>query len=264
MSPRNSEPSRQRILAAAADIMPEQRFSMDEVARRAGVSKATLYRHYPDRDALSRALVEAGLAAPQAPEADRRSEILEATLRIINRTGFTGLTMAAVAAEAGMAPSALYWYFASKQELLDGTLRHFSVLAQAEDLASLDGPEGDEERLAALGRRLLEIFATHGDVFFKVLLEAQSHPGAAAAIYAGGLGRVMPLLVGYLDRRVAEGAIRPGDNFARAQAFMGMFIMYAFSRKTFGPLLTLEPEAAVATYTDLFWQGIKHHGEEEE
>ncbi|MEU6079145.1 helix-turn-helix domain-containing protein [Streptomyces sp. NPDC047108] len=46
--------NRERIISAAREMFVEQGADvpMDEVARRAGVGNATLYRHFPDRDEL--------------------------------------------------------------------------------------------------------------------------------------------------------------------------------------------------------------------
>lgn len=51
----------------------------------------------------------------------RRSELVEATLRIIVRQGLAGATMRDIAAEAGFANGAIKSYFASKSELLAAT-----------------------------------------------------------------------------------------------------------------------------------------------
>jgi AcrR family transcriptional regulator len=65
--------NRRRVLAAARDVFVELGADapLDLVARRAGVGIATLYRHFPDRDALMRAvaldvLVEVGQEARHA------------------------------------------------------------------------------------------------------------------------------------------------------------------------------------------------------
>lgn len=50
--------------------------------------------------------------------AKRRQELLEATLRVLAREGSAGVTMRAVAAEAGVPTTATTYYFESKQELL--------------------------------------------------------------------------------------------------------------------------------------------------
>jgi AcrR family transcriptional regulator len=46
--------NRERIVAAARDLFTEvgRQAPIDEVARRAGIGNATVYRHFPDRDAL--------------------------------------------------------------------------------------------------------------------------------------------------------------------------------------------------------------------
>jgi AcrR family transcriptional regulator len=65
--------NRVRIVAAAREMFVEQgpEAPLDEIARRAGVGNATLYRNFPDRDALVREVVctvmdHTALAAEQA------------------------------------------------------------------------------------------------------------------------------------------------------------------------------------------------------
>ena len=65
--------NRQQVLAAARDVFVELGADapLDEVARRAGVGIATLYRRFPDRESLQRAvaldvLAQAGAVAAQA------------------------------------------------------------------------------------------------------------------------------------------------------------------------------------------------------
>jgi AcrR family transcriptional regulator len=74
---RDAERNRQRILRAAAEIFTERGLAatLDEVARRAGVGVGTVYRRFPDKEALAdelfedrldalAALAEAALAEP--------------------------------------------------------------------------------------------------------------------------------------------------------------------------------------------------------
>src|SRR5919199_1988766 len=70
--------NRAQVLAAARDVFVEQGpdAPLDEVARRAGVGIATLYRRFPDRAALQRAVALDVLA--QAADAARQAEAEEA------------------------------------------------------------------------------------------------------------------------------------------------------------------------------------------
>jgi serine phosphatase RsbU (regulator of sigma subunit) len=58
--------SREAILVAAAALAGDRRMSMAEVAAAAGVGRSTLYRHFPSRTALQRALAERALGATTA------------------------------------------------------------------------------------------------------------------------------------------------------------------------------------------------------
>ncbi|WP_407841660.1 TetR/AcrR family transcriptional regulator [Streptomyces sp. DSM 116496] len=68
--------NRERILAAARDVLVEfgPAAPLDEIARRAGVGNATLYRHFPDRPALIHHVVLFGLDRVTALAVDSLAE----------------------------------------------------------------------------------------------------------------------------------------------------------------------------------------------
>ena len=83
--------NRDRILAAARDAFVERGAGvpLDEIARRAGTGIATLYRRFPDREALMRAVVldalqRTGEEAEQA--AAEEADPFEALVRYMHRT----------------------------------------------------------------------------------------------------------------------------------------------------------------------------------
>jgi AcrR family transcriptional regulator len=63
--------SRDRVLTAAFDLLGESGvggFSVDEVARRSGVAKTTIYRHWPSREALLADVARQIIAAQSEPD----------------------------------------------------------------------------------------------------------------------------------------------------------------------------------------------------
>ncbi|MGK8491542.1 TetR/AcrR family transcriptional regulator [Nocardia asiatica] len=62
---RDAARNREKLLQSAAEVFTEQGLegSLEEIARRAGVSIGTLYNHFPTRDTLIDALLPARLAA---------------------------------------------------------------------------------------------------------------------------------------------------------------------------------------------------------
>lgn len=60
---------------------------------------------------------------PYAKGVVKREEILERALEVIDREGFAGASMKAIAEAAGIAPSGILHYFASKEELFTEVLR---------------------------------------------------------------------------------------------------------------------------------------------
>jgi AcrR family transcriptional regulator len=69
--------NRERIVSAARDLFTEvgSQAPIDEVARRAGIGNATVYRHFPDRDALVLGVVRMVLKRT----GDRAESVLDQT-----------------------------------------------------------------------------------------------------------------------------------------------------------------------------------------
>ena len=66
-----SESARNKLVAATAEILASQgvgALTAEEVARRSGVAKTTLYRHFGTTDALVFATVQANVAALEPPD----------------------------------------------------------------------------------------------------------------------------------------------------------------------------------------------------
>lgn len=97
-TPVKSSGKRERVLEAARHLFLAHGLrgtSMEAIARQAGVAKPTLYAHFPDKDAVLLAIIEALLAEKlrvfedamvgDGPVAQRVGEALAAEFDVINR-----------------------------------------------------------------------------------------------------------------------------------------------------------------------------------
>jgi AcrR family transcriptional regulator len=73
-------------------------------------------------------------------EAQRRSEILQAAARAFIRDGLRGTSIAAICKEAGISPGHLYYYFPSKEALIEAMAEAdlAAIRSYAERLVTLD------------------------------------------------------------------------------------------------------------------------------
>ncbi|WP_261167015.1 TetR/AcrR family transcriptional regulator [Microbacterium sp. Marseille-Q6965] len=78
--------NRRALIAAARELFAEQGFGVpfSQVAKRAGVGQASLYRHFPDKTALAIAVFDENLAALEAQAHDLRGllELIVAQARM--------------------------------------------------------------------------------------------------------------------------------------------------------------------------------------
>ena len=101
----------------------------------------------------------------RAPEEQRREQILSAAYAVALRTGIAGVTLRAVAVEAGLSHGLLLFHFERKDELigalLDRVLATTVMLHRAEDGTTSDDPHsaGVSEALVELLQRELDRFS---------------------------------------------------------------------------------------------------------
>ena len=114
--------------------------------------------------------------------ANKRAEILAAAKRVLARVGPKGLTIRAVASEAGYVPGAVYFYFHSKATIL-------SELAVSE-LSGLTKQLRNSSARDAADRasQAADIFATSHTIF-ELDAGHRLHPGSERAL----LGRLIAL-----------------------------------------------------------------------
>jgi AcrR family transcriptional regulator len=120
--------------------------------------------------------------------AQRRAEILDASVRVVLERGFAGTRIADVADALGISSGLVHYHFDSKDELLAETLRHAAdadIDRLEKAVAELDDPV---RRLDAWGHAIrndrLRTILKELDLAWSGALESVIHDGVTAGIFA--------------------------------------------------------------------------------
>lgn len=80
----------------------------------------------------------------------RRRDLEEAALLTLQEYGFSGTTIARIAARLGMSPGIVHHYYHSKNELLEAAIRYANAMLTREVIARLQRAHTPRERLMAV------------------------------------------------------------------------------------------------------------------
>jgi AcrR family transcriptional regulator len=115
--------------------------------------------------------------------ADTRQHILDTAIKLFEQRGYAGTTMRAIATEAGVAPSNAYYWFASKDQLVQEFYRRIQVAHRERSAEVLAGGGSLTERLLAVERAGIEVMAPyHG--FGSAFVGTAIVPGATVSPFS--------------------------------------------------------------------------------
>lgn len=176
---------------------------------------------------------------PRKLLADRRQQIIDAAFHVFSRKGFMGATNRDIAARAGIAPGLIYWYFRTKEALLEATAEAKSPLFPLIRLT--------DEMLDAAPR---EFFGSVASLMLERLYRDSELTAVARFLLAEGLrhkpirklwrdrilSRGLDAIAHYISHQIKRGTIRRIHPLVGARLFMGMLM----SQILMGRLLELE------------------------
>jgi AcrR family transcriptional regulator len=191
------------------------------------------------------------MARPQSPDYDlKRDAILKAAARLFARRGFSGASLADVAAASGISKSLFYHYFPSKEALLEGVMAdHLDALVDAARDLPATAPAAT--RLRHLTRAFLRLYVAAGDNQKVLLDELDSLSSSTrAAVVAKQRG-----IVAAVEGLIHEIAPQAGPRApALAMLFFGMI---NWTHNWYRPDGPIAPEALADMAVDLFLDGLR-------
>jgi AcrR family transcriptional regulator len=230
--------SKQQILAAltaATHTRHDQgqeglaELSMDELATKAGVSRATLYRLFGSQQNL---LQELGLEPP--PKV--RGRILDTALELVGRHGLAELSMDELAAQAGVSRATLYRLVPGKEALFAELVRTFSPFEPIAAVLQTMGDRPPAEVIPAVAHAMAAAMEGHIGLLLQLLLDVSrgspdrpdGDPATNQDVVQGM--RTLPLVADYLAEQMAAGRLRPMDPDLAVQALIGPIVMHLLAR----------------------------------
>jgi AcrR family transcriptional regulator len=226
-------------------------FTMDDLARESGLSRATLYRQAGSREAVLAALSEQGVDVGK--RMDVRERILEASRGVFSRAGFEAATLEDIAREAGVGPATVYRQFGDKDGLIRAFAGHIGPRRALQEVALTPSGDlrADLERVAASVMR----HAAEDIDLLKLAFLEQLRGGPWAKHLSASPLRSQVMLTRLLEPYAASGALGPESPQRMAQAFAGM--LFAFFLRPLlegGPLP--DPEESARFITHVFLDGL--------
>ncbi len=203
-------------------------------------------------------MIESMARTPKVVE-DRREQIIDAAMHVFSEKGFTKATNKDVAREAGITSGLIYYYFESKEKLLEAMVESRSPIRLLTSLTPQVLALPPEAFLRFIIRQILSII--EGENFIRVMrvmLPEIVHNPEMTPMVAGFIQRVIGFLTSYLESKMEAGELRQSDASLAAQVFLGSIMGFVLRRHIIRDPLALQytPEQIADAIVDTLFSGI--------
>jgi AcrR family transcriptional regulator len=232
---------RRQVMSAAREVLAEDAAApVAAIADRAGVSRATFYRHFGSRESLLRSVS----LEPQ-PAAETR--ILAAAKDMLVQQTLDQVSMEELARAAGVSRGTLYRIIPGKAALLQRLIEVYSPFEAIRAIVREHDDDPPEVVFPLIGRAVVGVAGERLGLMRAIFYEVTAGSGPALEgmrpVFASTLG----LLLEYIDRQMAAGRIRPMHPILALQALIGPIFFHLMTRPTVERIIGLpvDPEFAV-------------------
>ncbi|MHB8682228.1 MAG: TetR/AcrR family transcriptional regulator [Acidimicrobiales bacterium] len=187
----------------------------------------------------------------------RRDQIVEVAQRLFGDRGTTDVSIDDIAAEAGVARSTVYVYFANRDEVLRACLKQMHTQLLDMIATSWEQSTGPQDRMRLLVQGMLERIDAN-PAFFRLALATPSQPGQTGTAVGTELGLISldmaRLIRNVVDEAVALGEL-PAQDGDRATTLVGQQLYGAMSVRAGDPAPDAAADAA-AELAAFLWRGL--------
>ena len=186
---------------------------------------------------------------------DVEQNLLDAAEAVLAREGLAGVTVRAVAAEAGVAPMGVYNRFGSKDGLIEAlVMRSFDLLREA---VVEHGETDPLQRLRNSGQRYREFALSHPQHYNVIFINNPgAHDGESSEVEEHARA-AFEALVDHVVYGIEAGALKPGDPVDLAQQIWST-VHGAVSLELGQMVLTEDPAETYEHLLDLLTAGLTY------
>jgi AcrR family transcriptional regulator len=232
---------RRQVMSAAREVLAEDAAApVAVIAGRAGVSRATFYRHFGSRASLLQSVA----VEPQPPAETR---ILAAAKDMLVRQSLDQLSMEELAAAAGVSRGTLYRIVPGKGALLQRLIEVYSPFEAIRSILREHRDDPAATVFPLIGRAVVGVAGERLGLMRAIFHEITAGSGPALEgmrpVFEATLGGLME----YIARQMAAGRIRAMHPLLALQVFIGPIFFHLMTRPVVERLvpMPMEPEAAV-------------------
>jgi AcrR family transcriptional regulator len=144
-------------------------------------------------------------------ERDTRGEILDASLHLFSEHGFARTTVRAIAHDVGITNAAIYYHFASKQDLLEALFEEKGIVPALQELEQAAVELAPRDALLGMAYQAMGLMQSNRDFLRLVLMEALGSEPAAVAVYRSIMERWEKAVSRFVKAYVEMGQLRQVD-----------------------------------------------------
>jgi AcrR family transcriptional regulator len=244
---------RRQVMQAAREVLSSNAAApVAVIADRAGVSRATFYRHFGSREALFRSVA-------LEPRPDARTRILAAAKDMLITTSLDELSMEELAAAAGVSRGTLYRLVPGKGPLLVALIHAYSPFEAVRSIIARHPEDLPEVVLPKIGRAVVGVAGERLGLMRAVFHEITARTGPGMDGMGPLFAQTLGLLAQYMERQMAAGRIRPMHPILALQAVVGPIFFHLMTRPTIERVVALEvdPESAVDELVASALEGLR-------
>jgi TetR/AcrR family transcriptional regulator, ethionamide resistance regulator len=183
----------------------------------------------------------------------REAQILDVTERLLLTTPFADITMDEIAARAGLSRSTMYFYFASKDDLLAGLLArtHDEIVGPAAMLLNADTTA--DQAVRKVLEALVRSWREHGPALRTFLETGLVSPGFGVR-WRATTNEIIDVVAQFIDRERAAGRLHAAPPSAHAVSSAVFWMVEHEMYELFRTRHTRATEAELIETLALLWQ----------